>query len=420
VGFIKGGLGGFEGWAALPGVQALTGDFNGDGRTDVALLRRTAGWGSMPVAFANGDGSWRITNGGIGEFAVWAQGLKVQALTGDFNGDKRMDVALLNQAAGWGSMPVAFANGDGSWRITNSGIGDFAGWAATRNGDHIDPLTGDFNGDGRTDVALLNRYPGWGSMPLALANGDGSWQITNKGIGDFAGWATATDLDPSASKFFTLPSATVLTGDFDGDKRMDVALLNQAAGWKSMPVAFWRAATITAAPPIPTIISTITPTPISISQVVDPITGLTAAITAADADSILLDASNLLQSKDSANDVACLVTFRRPVAIARVNGPITINSQAQQDQVFALPGLVKVVDDINFCGVLRPNLVGCGITTPSIMVVRMIANQEGFLWAHEYGHTKGLGHRTDTSAAVMFATVGGREVNATECAAFQR
>jgi hypothetical protein len=39
----------------------LTGDFNGDGRTDIALTG-VAGWVSVPVAFSNGDGTWRVTN----------------------------------------------------------------------------------------------------------------------------------------------------------------------------------------------------------------------------------------------------------------------------------------------------------------------------------------------------------------------
>ena len=133
---------------------------------DVALIRQGAGWATMPVAFANGDGSWRITNSGIGDFAGWAATSNVQPLKGDYSADGRMDVALIRQSAGWATMPVAFANGDGSWRITNSGVGDFAGWAATSG---VLPLSGDFNGDRRMDVALIRQTGGWATMPIAFA-----------------------------------------------------------------------------------------------------------------------------------------------------------------------------------------------------------------------------------------------------------
>src|SRR5262245_10543132 len=46
-------VGVFAAWAATSGVQIVTGDFNGDGRTDIALVRREAGWTSIPVALSN-------------------------------------------------------------------------------------------------------------------------------------------------------------------------------------------------------------------------------------------------------------------------------------------------------------------------------------------------------------------------------
>ncbi|MBE8969127.1 VCBS repeat-containing protein [Nostocales cyanobacterium LEGE 12452] len=216
------GIGEFAGWATAGGVQILTGDFNNDGRTDVALLRQSPGWTTMPVAFANGNGTWQITNYSIDDFASWATTSGVQILTGDFNNDGSTDVALLRQNAGWTTMPVAFANGNGTWQITNYSIGDFASWA-TAGG--VRPLTGDFNNDGRTDVALLRQSAGWTTMPVAFANGNGTWQITNYSIDEFAGWATAGGVRP-------------LTGDFNNDGSTDIALLRQNAGWTTMPVAF--------------------------------------------------------------------------------------------------------------------------------------------------------------------------------------
>jgi len=46
----------FAGLASSPGVKVVTGDFSGNGRTDIALTG-VAGWQSIAVAFSNGDGT---------------------------------------------------------------------------------------------------------------------------------------------------------------------------------------------------------------------------------------------------------------------------------------------------------------------------------------------------------------------------
>jgi hypothetical protein len=47
------------------------GDFNRDGKSDVAITG-PAGWGSVPIAFSSGDGNWSVTNESVGSFASWA------------------------------------------------------------------------------------------------------------------------------------------------------------------------------------------------------------------------------------------------------------------------------------------------------------------------------------------------------------
>ena len=101
-------------WAATAGVKLLTGDFNGDGKSDITTVRQEADLGSVPILFANGDGSWRETNGRVTNSARWAATAGVKLLTGDYNGDGKTDIALVRQEAGWISVPILFANGDGS------------------------------------------------------------------------------------------------------------------------------------------------------------------------------------------------------------------------------------------------------------------------------------------------------------------
>ncbi|MEM9917942.1 MAG: S8 family serine peptidase [Bacteroidota bacterium] len=171
-------------WANQPGVQVITGDFNGNGLTDIALVRQTPGWSTIPIAFAQGDGNWKITNGGVINFIQnWASQPGVRIITGDFNGNGLTDIALVRQTPGWSTIPIAFAQGDGSWKITNGGVTDFIqNWA---NQPGVRAIPGDFNGNGLTDIALVRQTPGWSTIPIAFAQGDGSWKITNGGVTDF-------------------------------------------------------------------------------------------------------------------------------------------------------------------------------------------------------------------------------------------
>jgi hypothetical protein len=144
----------------------------------------------------------------------------------------------------------------------------------------------------------------------------------------------------------------------------------------------------------------------------------------ADVDRILADGSAALQSNDGAGDVACGMAMARngPVG-AFATGDGSLDTQAELQAVFALAGNVKVVDDVNFCAnMFNTSFIGCGQTPgTSFITERFTVAQEGILWAHEFGHNQGLPHRTDTSDALMFPSIGSNRlrINDTECAAFR-
>ena len=205
----------FAGWSTVSGAKSVVGDFNGDGLSDIALVGGQ-GWNTLPVAFSAGNGSFAITNAPRAEFENWAQS-SAQPVAGDFNGDGRTDIALVG-GQGWTTIPMAFSVGDGSFTVVNQPAGVFAYWAQMPGAK---VLAGDFNADGRADLTLVGGQ-GWTTIPLGFSNGNGTFTIANPPAIDFTSWAGS--------------GGQAVVGDFDGDGDADIALAGKP-GWSTIPVA---------------------------------------------------------------------------------------------------------------------------------------------------------------------------------------
>ncbi|MEW6682131.1 MAG: FG-GAP-like repeat-containing protein [Nitrospirota bacterium] len=126
------------------------GDYNGDGRTDMAAYTSGVNWN---VCVSTGSGFacsvWAGIDGLQGDYRQ----------LGDFNGDGKTDMAA----------PVSGSN----WNVCLSTGGAFACsvWAGTGSPGWYNPIVvGDFNGDGKTDMA---RYGGSASWTVCLSTGSG-------------------------------------------------------------------------------------------------------------------------------------------------------------------------------------------------------------------------------------------------------
>jgi hypothetical protein len=197
--------------------SVVAADFDGDGATDIALLGGI-GWTTIPIAFSNWDGTFRVTNQGVPNLPGWSQQSGVKAVAGDFDGDGDGDIALLG-GSGWGSIPMGFSNRDGTFVQTNTQVANFPGWAALGTAK---AFAGDFDGDGDADIALTGPAS-WGSIPVAFSDRHGGFTVTNNAVSDFPGWAS-------------IAGVKLAVGDFDGDGDADLADLG-VSGWRGFGFA---------------------------------------------------------------------------------------------------------------------------------------------------------------------------------------
>ncbi len=163
------------------------GDFNKDGIQDMAvgLYDQTTQLPTLSILLGNDDGTF--TQGA--EYPVLADGFMNVV---DLNNDGNLDLVFESEnAAEYQAVAVMFGNGDGT----------FGSPVSTQFGPGPNPQFGDFNQDGKLDIAYAS-----GSYCIALGNGDGTFQ------------------QPSCTTISGQNFETVVTADFNRDGKLDLAL----------------------------------------------------------------------------------------------------------------------------------------------------------------------------------------------------
>jgi hypothetical protein len=148
----------------------ISGDFNGDGKLDlaVAVTRYFPDDGiedGVAILLGNGDGSFTAAS----TVGLTKDSFVESMVVGDFNGDGKLDLATANN--GLNSVTILLGNGDGTFTAGSS--------PAAGNGP-ISIVTADFNRDGHADLAVANYS---GPITILLGNGDGTFTVKNQTLG---------------------------------------------------------------------------------------------------------------------------------------------------------------------------------------------------------------------------------------------
>jgi FG-GAP-like repeat/Abnormal spindle-like microcephaly-assoc'd, ASPM-SPD-2-Hydin len=219
------------------------GDFNNDGKPDMAVVSSCCPNGGVSILLGKGDGTFlpSVT------YSAGDQPLSIVAA--DFNHDGKLDLAVANSLSSY--ISILIGNGDGTFQAAAQS----PALPALENFVSV----GDFNNDGKIDIVALSYQNPCKCISVLLGNGDGTFQAplttapptfvaTAIGVGDFnrdgkLDVVAAGTLGSSYTVYILLGNGdgtfrngasypggelpdSVAVADFNNDQKLDVAIAN--------------------------------------------------------------------------------------------------------------------------------------------------------------------------------------------------
>jgi hypothetical protein len=202
--FLGFGNGTFSGQTTYPvgifsGPMAIAiGDFNNDRWLDIVVANYLSNNIGILLGYDNGTFASVIT------YPTGSNSLPRSVAVGDFNNDNRLDIVVANEATGnVGNVGVFVGYGNGTFPIMIT-------YSTGNRSDPISVIVGDFNNDGRLDIAVANS--GTDNIGLIFGNGDGTFSNQTT-------YPTGSGSRPYS----------IAIGDFNNDNQLDIAIANQGS-----------------------------------------------------------------------------------------------------------------------------------------------------------------------------------------------
>ena len=191
------------------------GDYDGDGKDDICVFRRTATIGADTYFYLikSSDGTFQAVRWGVVGPVLDGTVTDIP-IPRDYDGDGRTDMAVFRPGAAAGQRAYWY------YRSTRNGFAQVSiPWGTTGDGSFTFdiPVPGDYDGDGKCDVAVYR----FGMVPtnnfIVLKSSDGTAQ--------FAQWGN-------------FQTDWIVPGDYDGDGKCDFAIARRMAA-PTDPLIWW-------------------------------------------------------------------------------------------------------------------------------------------------------------------------------------